>query len=139
MKLTKIDHITINCNNLANSRKFYENVLELKQLEVVDMGDHVLHYYQLPGVKLELIEYKNPQKNWKIGNTDTGVYRHFAIYTDDLQEIKARCEKEGYGINLQPAYIAEIDKTIMLITDPNGVEIEIIQEIGGEDNNAETG
>ncbi len=127
MKLTKIDHITVNCNNLADSRKFYENVFDLKRLEDVDMGDHVLHYYQLPDVRLELIEYKNPQKNWQTGNTDTGIYRHFAICTDDLQEVRRRCEIEGFGINLQPSYIAPIDKTVMLVVDPNGVEIEIIQ------------
>lgn len=127
MKLTKIDHITINCGDIANSRKFYEGVFELKHLNDVDMGDHVLHYYQLPDIKLELIEYKNPQKNLKTGNTDTGIYRHFAVCADDLQEIKKRCDAQGYSINLQPTYLSQIDKTVMLVVDPNGVEIEVIQ------------
>ncbi|NLV36552.1 MAG: VOC family protein [Clostridiaceae bacterium] len=127
MKLLGLDHITINCIDMETTRKFYENVFELKRLNDVDLGDHVLHYYQLPGVKLELIEYKNPQKSWRTGNTDTGVYRHFAICTDDLSEIERRCEKEGYGINLHPTHIPQIDKTVMLVVDPNGVEIEVIQ------------
>lgn len=127
MNLTGLDHITINCIDMDSSRKFYENVFELKRLEDVDLGDHVLHYYQLPGVRLELIEYKNPQKKWKTGNTDTGVYRHFAICTDDLSEVERRCEKDGYGFNLRPTYISQIDKTVMLVVDPNGVEIEVIQ------------
>lgn len=127
MNLIGLDHITINCIDMETTRKFYENVFELKRLNDVDLGDHILHYYQLPGVRLELIEYKNPQKNWKIGNTDTGVYRHFAICTDDLYEIERRCEKEGYGINLHPTHISQIDKTVMLVVDPNGVEIEVMQ------------
>lgn len=127
MKIAAIDHITINCNDLENSYRFYENVFGFERLNDVDMGDHALHYYQLPGMKLELIEYKTHQKNWKICNTDTGIYRHFALCTDDLQEIKRRCEIGGYGINLQPTYLTQIGKTVMLIVDPNGVEIEVMQ------------
>lgn len=127
MKIVSIDHITINCRDLRNSYRFYEDVFGFERLNDVDMGDHILHYYQLPGVKLELIEYKNPQKSWKTGNTDTGIYRHLALCTDDLQEIKRRCETGGYGINLAPVYISKIGKTVMLIVDPNGVEIEVIQ------------
>lgn len=129
MKITGIDHITINCCNMEASRKFYEEVLELERLKAVDLGDQILHYYQLPGVKLELIEYKSQQKNWRTGNTDTGIYRHFALCANDLQEIKIRCEQAGYGINLQPTYIPGLDKTVMLILDPNGVEIEFIQTV----------
>lgn len=127
MKLIGIDHITINCTDINASFSFYEEILSLKRLNDVDLGDHVLHYYQLPNTKLELIEYKEPQKTIIAGNTDTGIYRHFAVGTDDLMEIKRRCDEKGYKINLQPTYIPQIDKKVMLIVDPNGVEIEIIQ------------
>ncbi len=127
MKLVGIDHITINCSDIDGSFRFYEEILDLKRLNDVDMGDHILHYYQLTDIKLELIEYKEPQKLYKTGNTDTGLYRHFAVYTDDIEEIRSRCEDKGYSINLNPTYIPQIDKKVMLIVDPNGVEIEIIQ------------
>lgn len=128
MRITGVDHITVNCSDIANARKFYEEVFELKRLNDVDMGDHILHYYQLPGVRLELIEYKNKQRNLQTNNTDTGIYRHIAVCTDDLQEVKRRCDAGGYKINLQPSYIPEIGKTVMLVVDPNGVEIEVVQE-----------
>ncbi|OPX42785.1 metallothiol transferase FosB [Ruminiclostridium hungatei] len=127
MKLAGIDHITINCSDINGSFRFYEEVLNLKRLGDVDMGDHILHYYQLSDIKLELIEYKEAQKIYKTGNTDTGLYRHFAVYTDDIEEIRSRCKEKGYAINLNPTYLPQIDKTVMLIVDPNGVEIEIIQ------------
>lgn len=127
MKLTGLDHIAINCRDMENTRKFYESVFGLKRLDDIDMGDHVLHYYQLPGIRLELIEYKKPQKNWKTGDTDTGIYRHFALCADDLQEIEKRCDNGGFGINLRPTYIDGIGKTVMLVVDPNGVEIEVIR------------
>ncbi|HEY5585924.1 MAG TPA: VOC family protein [Ruminiclostridium sp.] len=127
MKLIGIDHITINCCKLEASFQFYKEVLNLKYLNKVDLGDHVLHYFQMPNVKLELIEYKNPQRILQTNNTDTGIYRHFALCVDDLEEVKERCLMGEYKINLEPTYIPEIDKTVMLIVDPNGVEIEVIQ------------
>jgi len=125
--ITAVDHITINLSAIQESFEFYNTVLELENIKNVDMGDHVLHLYQLPGAQLELIEYKNNQKVVQADNTDIGVYRHFALCTDDIKEIERRCEEMGYGINLPPAYISQIEKTVMLIKDPNGVEIEIIQ------------
>ena len=58
---------------------------------------------------------------------DIGIYRHFAVCTDDLEELKERCKEEGYALNLEPTYIEQIKKTVMLVKDPNGVEIEVIQ------------
>lgn len=127
MIITAVDHITINLTAVEESFDFYEKVFELKKTEEVDMGDHILHLYQLPSAKLELIEYKEEQKVVQAGNTDIGVYRHFAVCTDDLKKLEKRCKEEGYGINLEPSYIEQIGKTVMLVKDPNGVEIEIIQ------------
>ncbi|MDR1418752.1 MAG: VOC family protein [Treponema sp.] len=127
MKITGVDHITINCTDTKKAFDFYENILELKKLETVDLGDHVLYYYALPGVKLELIGYKNPQKEWKTGNTDVGIYRHMALVVDDLDGLYERCKQAGVRINLEPEYIPGIKKKVMLIVDPDGVEIEAIQ------------
>lgn len=129
MNITAVDHITINCCKLKESLEFYENVLGLSRIDTVDMGDHVLHLYQLPGAKLELIEYRNEQKHVHADNTDVGVYRHFALRTDDIGEVQKRCQKAGYGINLMPTALEQLNGlVIMLIVDPNGVEIEIIQD-----------
>lgn len=128
MKLKAIDHITINMIKVDESFAFYEDVFGLEKGEVIDMGDHVLHYYKLPGAKLELIEYKEKQKVVQLQNTDIGMYRHFAVTTDDLKAVEKACVAAGYGINLVPTYIPQIGKTIMLVKDPNCVEIEVIQE-----------
>ena len=126
MKLFGIDHITINCRDIQKACHFYETVLQLQKLDTVDMGDHVLYYYQLPGVRLELIDYKEPQKNWETGNTDTGIYRHFAVTVDGLEEIRERCLAVGGSIHMEPTFIPQLGNTVMLIADPNGVEIEMI-------------
>jgi lactoylglutathione lyase len=127
MKVTGVDHITVNCTDTEKAFGFYETVLGLKKLETADLGDHVLYYYALPGVKLELIGYKNPQREWKTGSTDVGIYRHMALAVDDLDGLYERCTQAGVKINLAPKYIEGIKKKVMLIVDPNGVEIEAIQ------------
>ena len=128
MKIVGINHITINCVDKEDTFNFYEKLLGLKKIEEVDMGDHVLYYYGLPnGIRLELIDYKEKQKKWETGNTDIGIYRHLALEVDDLNELCRNCKETGVKINLEPKFIPEIKKTIMLIVDPNGVEIEAIQ------------
>ena len=86
----------------------------------------MLYYYQLPGVKLKLIDYKEAQKNWEAGNTDTGIYRHFAIMADNLEEIRESCLAAGGKINMEPAFLPQLCSTVMLIGDPNGLKIEPI-------------
>ena len=130
MKITSLDHITINCKDLEASIRFYEGLLGLEKSDVVDLGDHTLHYYKLPGLKtrLELINYNNEQKALSTGNTDVGIYRHVAFETDDLEGFYKTINEAGYKINLPPTMIPQIGKRIILIVDPNGVEIEFIQK-----------
>ena len=127
MKLLSIDHITINLLKIEESIRFYEDVIGLSKIEDIDMGDHILHLYQLPGAKLELIEYKGEQKIVQTGNTDIGVYRHFAVQVEDLEAASKEIEAAGYGVNLPLSFIPQLDTSIMLIKDPNGVEIELVQ------------
>jgi catechol 2,3-dioxygenase-like lactoylglutathione lyase family enzyme len=128
MKVKALNHITVNCTDKEAAFRFYEDILELKRSEVADLGDHVLYYYDLPGgPRLELIDYKEPQKKWETGNTDVGIYRHMALEVDNLDELYQRCREKKVKINLDPKFIPEIKKTVMLIVDPNGVEVETIQ------------
>ncbi len=129
MKITSVDHFTINCFKLQESLDFYENVLGLSLIKSVDLGDHVIYLYQLPGVKLELIAYKEEQKHIITGKTDIGIYRHLAVRVDDIEEAYRLCREAGCPINLKPTKIKLLnDMQIMLIVDPNGVEVEMIQE-----------
>ena len=127
MRIAAVDHITINCRNVAASFDFYERVLGLEKLSEADLGDHALYYYSLPGTRLELIVYTDPQKNIEASNTDTGIYRHIALVVDDLNEAHRLIKDAGCKINLAPTYVDKIGKTVMLFVDPNGVEIELIQ------------
>ncbi len=130
MKITGLNHITINVVDLQTSVVFYKIVLGLQQSGFIDMGDHTLTYFDLPqNVRLELIDYmqKDPQKGHR--ETDIGTYRHFCLETDDLEELEQICAKSGVLIRKSPSYVEKLSSSTMLVVDPNGVEIEIIEKI----------
>lgn len=129
MKITGLNHITINVVDLETSVIFYKTVLGLQQSGFINMGDHTLTYFDLPqNVRLELIDYmqKDPQKEHR--ETDIGTYRHFCLETDDLVELEHICKESGVLIRKSPAYVEKLSCSTMLVLDPNGVEIEIIKK-----------
>ncbi|MBR2258028.1 MAG: VOC family protein [Blautia sp.] len=128
MKMTGLNHFTINVVDLEKSKEFYENVLGLQSCGFVDMGDHRLTYYQLPqNVKLELIQYDDPDIPVPFKPTHVGMYRHFCLETDSLDEVMENCRKYGVTVLQEPAYVEKLEFRNILILDPNGVEIEIIE------------
>lgn len=128
MKITGLDHITVNVKNLAESCSFYRDILGLEESGFIDMGDHTLTYFQLPqGVRLELIDYEKKAAAEGIQETDTGIYRHFCLVADGLEEIYDLCRRKGVFVRKTPSYVEKLSAHTMLIADPNGVEIEIIQ------------
>ena len=127
MKITGLDHITINVTDLEKSKAFYEQVFGLEPCGFVDMGDHNLTYYQLPqNVRLELIQYDQKDTPVPVPVTHVGMYRHFCLVTDALEEVVQNCRKFGATILQEPAYVEKLKFHNILILDPNGVEIEVI-------------
>ncbi len=128
MKMTGLDHLTINVTDLEKSRFFYENVLELEYCGFIDMGDHTLTYYTLPqGVRLELIDYLDKDEAVPVKETHIGMYRHFCLVADSLADLTENCLKYHVQIRKEASWVERLGKNNMLIVDPNGVEIEIFE------------
>lgn len=128
MRITGLDHITVNVRDLDRSKAFYGDVLGLKEAGSVHMGDHTLTYYELPqGVRLELIDYEAKEEPKDIKETDTGTYRHFCLVAEQLDEVYGTCREKGVYVRKAPSYVEQLGCSTMLVTNPNGVEIEIIQ------------
>ena len=102
MKVTGLDHITVNVKDLGRSKAFYGDVLGL-------------------------IDYEAKEEPKDIKETDTGTYRHFCLVAAQLDEVYSTCRNKGVSIRKTPSYVDQLGCRTMLITDPNGVEIEIIQ------------
>ena len=127
MMVQSIDHITINVKNLAASRAFYGDRLGLAELSQVDMGDHTLTYFALPGgVKLELISYAANTGDCTAGLLERGRFRHLALRVDDLDALAARLSDFGGRVLQPPRWVEQLGFTGMLAEDPNGCELEFL-------------
>ena len=126
--ITELNHLTINVVNLGKSNLFYADVLGLLPAGTIDMGDHTLTYYALPGgCRLELICYANPSGTMHPPSDTCGLYRHFCLRTTSLEELYTRCVQYGVKVTKKPSYVEKLGCSTLLIVDPNGVEIELIE------------
>lgn len=131
MIVKTIDHITINVKDLAKSFDFYHKIMGLEKLDFeMDLGFGIIYYMGLPGgTKLELIDYRTEEQTLTTKDTDLGIYRHVAFTVDSLDEMKRRCVEWGAEIVLNKDYNEFLNVYVMLVTDPNGVEIEFVEEV----------
>lgn len=126
-----LNHITINTNDYETSKKFYEEALGYQYVNSIRMSDHTLHYFQLPsGIRLEVIEYDFPTKLTNCDSTTKGIYRHFAVYVDNIAQLATQINNfNPEYIIMQPTLIKKLNCIAMLVRDPNGCEMEFTQSI----------
>ncbi|SHJ41764.1 VOC family protein [Hespellia stercorisuis] len=125
-----MNHITINMKDKEKTFWFYGELLGLKKLHEVDMGDHYIYYYQLPSdIRLELIEYLYDTPSEHPQYTSRGIYRHVAFEVEDVQELKSTLVSNGIKILEGPNPSEKLGVHFMLIEDPNGVEMEFVQPL----------
>ena len=124
----KADHITINVTDMKKSEDFYGKVLGLKQLDTVDMGDHELHYFQIPeGPRVELISYSDDFGEMHPNSKTAGIFRHLAFSVEDLDGLYAKAKDFGVKVLQEPALVEKLNFRNIIIQDPNGVELEFIE------------
>ena len=100
----------------------------LKKLDHVRMEDHDLYYFSLGDtVRLELIHYDEETAAVHNDVKTRGIYRHFAIETDEIEELYERCKESGVKLLSELGFVERLKFTNFLLEDPNGVEIEIIK------------
>lgn len=125
-----LDHITINVINLKESKEFYQKILKLQFLETIMLDDQSITYFQInEETRLELIDYFDSQSQVAHEQKCRGTYRHFALRTNALSEIYQRCIEYEVPIRMEPTDMPKLGCRGFLFVDPNGVEVEIVDEI----------
>ncbi len=128
--IKSIQHITINIVDLAKSVAFYGELLGLPRLDDVEMDDHVLHYFVLPGgTRLELIEYAQRTPIACDPLTARGRFRHIALETNNLDALAEKIPLYGGHILQPPKYVEKLGFLGMLAEDPNGCELEFTETV----------
>ena len=129
MKVLNAHHISINVKNLEETLNFYENILGFKKLEFVQLETAELYYYLIPGTntKLELITYDYEVGEAKDSHLVKGAARHFCFEVDDIKDAEQVMKKAGVKFNSDIVPIDEIKCYSLLVEDPNGFELELVE------------
>ena len=115
-----LDHITIQCRDLESSRRFYVDVLNLKDgyrppfdgspgaWLYDDQGRPIVHLFTAPAEEE--------------GARGTSI-DHVAFVVDDLPAVKARLESRG--IPFDGAIGPDLGVEQIFLSDPDGIRIEL--------------
>ena len=132
MTIVAFDHFTVRCNDLHASWKFYQDVLGLRVTEregvnipaaIVYMGDAMLvHLFQADHGQQAVFErLKVPDP--EAAQWGTGRLHHIALQATGLPAI--RQQLTAAGITFTERTLARLSKHLILVKDPDNVEIEL--------------
>ena len=111
-----IDHCSVIITDVARSRRFYRELLGLREIGAPKTFDFVALWFDLGGGQtLHLLLKPNP---------DTISPRHFALHVDDAMAARIELRQKGVAID-ETTEIPHCDR--FFIRDPDVNRIEIIQ------------
>ncbi len=129
MKIQKINHVSINVNDVARSLDFYGRVLGLKQQETVDCGEFDIIYFGLPDrSRLELFDYHGKNSATARPESEIGL-RHLAFEVEDVAAHEAYLRSQGVEITLATCDLPNLGARVMLFLDPNNVTLEFCEPL----------
>ena len=113
--LTQIDHVSIIITDVERSRRFYRDVLGLKEIAKPKTFDFIVLWFELGNQQLHFLLKDRP---------DAVSARHFAVRVADAQA--ARRHFAAHGVDTQETTrIPQCDR--FFVADPDGNRVEVIQ------------
>jgi catechol 2,3-dioxygenase-like lactoylglutathione lyase family enzyme len=129
LKISKVDHVSINVIDIAKSLEFYGRVLGLKQQQTVDCGEFDITYFALPdGSRLELFDYHGKNNSVSREESEVGL-RHLAFQVEDVAADEKYLKAFGVEITLPACDLPNLGARVLLFLDPNGVTLEFCEKI----------
>ena len=114
-RFTHIDHCSVLITDVAKARRFYGELLGLKEIPAPKEFDFVAIWYDLGGTYLHLLLKPQP---------DTISPRHFCLHTTDARAAREHFRRLGVPIE-ETVKIAAADR--FFLRDPDGNRIEVLQ------------
>ena len=115
LQISQIDHCSVIITDVERSRRFYRDVLGLKEINKPRTFDFVVLWFDLGNMHVHLLLKEEP---------DTVSPRHFALRVADAAKARAYFRQHGLTIQ-ETTLIPGADR--FFIHDPDGNRIEIIQ------------
>jgi catechol 2,3-dioxygenase-like lactoylglutathione lyase family enzyme len=115
MEVTQIDHVSVLITDVERSRRFYRDILGLKEIAKPKTFDFVALWFELGNQTLHLLLKPQP---------DSIGPRHFALRVKDVSAARETCRRHGIAIE-ETFLIPGADR--FFVADPDRNRIEIIQ------------
>ncbi|HBI45356.1 MAG TPA: bleomycin resistance protein [Planctomycetales bacterium] len=115
LQVTQLDHVSVIITDVQRSRRFYRDVLGLKEIPKPRTFDFVVLWFDLGNMHVHLLLKDKP---------DLISPRHFALRVKDAAKARAYFQERGVP-TAETTPIDEADR--FFISDPDGNRIEIIQ------------
>jgi catechol 2,3-dioxygenase-like lactoylglutathione lyase family enzyme len=115
LQITQIDHVSVLITDVERSRRFYCDLLGLKEIAKPRTFGFVALWFQLGDTQLHLLQKSQ---------ADTRSPRHFALRVQDVQQARTYIRERGIPLE-ETTLIPACDR--FFIHDPDGNRIEIIQ------------
>jgi catechol 2,3-dioxygenase-like lactoylglutathione lyase family enzyme len=114
-QVSQLDHCSVIITNVERSRRFYRDVLGLKEIHKPRTFDFVVLWFDLGNQHIHLLLKEN---------ADTISPRHFALRVTDVAAARRYFEERGVSTT-ETTPIPGAER--FFIADPDGNRIEIIQ------------
>lgn len=122
-------HVALNCADQAATEAFYRRWFGMERAREVPLGNSSIVFLRLGTAYLELFPALESGRTAEAdGPRETGVARHLAFQTDDLDAFLGRLD-ETVALTLGPLAFDEVIpgwRSVWLL-DPDGVVVEVSQ------------
>ena len=115
IQITQIDHVSVLITDVERSRRFYRDLLGLKEIAKPRTFSFIALWFELGNQQLHLLKKPEP---------DTRSPRHFALRVTDVKTARIYMKESGVPVE-ETTLIPGCDR--FFIHDPDGNRIEVIQ------------
>ena len=127
MSVGVLDHFNIRTRNLADTIRFYEDILGLEKGARPDFAFPGAWMYSEGKAVVHLVDISKTEEPQK---PDSGVVHHVAFISRGFAEMQKRLE--GKGFKYDSRQVPGGDHWQIFVDDPNGVMIELNYEAAKE-------
>lgn len=121
-------HVMIRVRDIKKSLDFYTKLFEMNLVNEMRLNDCNLYFLadQDGQTQIELTQNdETPEGGYNIGNG----FGHFAFEVKSMEEFTRKLHSLGYRYLYEPFVLEDHDTNIAFIKDPDGYEIEIIENM----------
>lgn len=123
----KFLHVMIRTKDIDKSLNFYTNLLDMNLVRTITLDDSVLYFLSDEDGQTQIeitANFNNPEEGYTQGN----AFGHLAFGVNSMAGFTNKLHSMGYSYTYEPFFMEEAGSTIAFIKDPDGNEIEIIQD-----------